>query len=227
MLSFCAFSKVVLWNLFLVLVMSVLFSTIDSNCRNPNLGLATKARGYKVASQEKDLGVTSHAHGSAKECEGMNPHTPKWTPMLGVRVLNGLPKLQSTIIGVKTHCLEELLISLENLLKLKCLKWVHISHLDIWNTSYGQKKGQESNWQFDSGPLKVENWPNFLTCRQHARYHWKALDKVYNFALDLITIKGLHVKLCAPKIAKVPTVRISGLWEFRDSHLGVSGQKAI
>jgi hypothetical protein len=35
-------------------------------CRNPSLGLATKARCDKVAGQEGDLGVTSHAHGSAK-----------------------------------------------------------------------------------------------------------------------------------------------------------------
>jgi hypothetical protein len=35
-------------------------------CRNPSFGLATKARGYKVAGQEGDPGVTSHAHGSAK-----------------------------------------------------------------------------------------------------------------------------------------------------------------
>jgi hypothetical protein len=53
-------------------------------CRNPNLGLATKARGYKVAGQEKDPGITSHASENAKECEGMNPHIPKRTPMLGV-----------------------------------------------------------------------------------------------------------------------------------------------
>ncbi len=35
-------------------------------CRNPSLGLATKARGCKVAGQKKDLGITSHAPGSAK-----------------------------------------------------------------------------------------------------------------------------------------------------------------
>jgi hypothetical protein len=33
----------------------------------------------------------------------------------------------------------------EKLLKRRCLKWARIAHLDIWNTSYGQKKGQESN----------------------------------------------------------------------------------
>ncbi len=35
-------------------------------------------------------------------------------------------------------------------------------HLDTSNTSQGQKKGRESNWQFDSRPLKVENRPDFL-----------------------------------------------------------------
>jgi hypothetical protein len=35
-------------------------------CRNPSLGLATKARGCKVVGQEKDPKVTSHAFGSAK-----------------------------------------------------------------------------------------------------------------------------------------------------------------
>jgi hypothetical protein len=34
--------------------------------RNPTLGLATKVKGWKVASQEGDLRVTSHALGSAK-----------------------------------------------------------------------------------------------------------------------------------------------------------------
>jgi hypothetical protein len=39
--------------------------------------VATKARACKVAGQERSLGVTSHALGSAKKCEGVNPHTPK------------------------------------------------------------------------------------------------------------------------------------------------------
>jgi hypothetical protein len=33
-----------------------------------------------------------------------------------------------------------------NFLKCRCLKWPRMSHLDIYNTSYGQKKGRESNW---------------------------------------------------------------------------------
>jgi hypothetical protein len=42
-------------------------------------------------------------------------------------------------------------------------------------------------------------------------YHWKALDEGYNFALDLISIRGLHAKLWRPKVAGVPTLAISGL----------------
>jgi hypothetical protein len=57
------------------------------------------------------------------------------------------------------------LYTIGKILKCRCLKWVHITHLDIWNTSYGPKKGRESNWHFDSRPLKVKNWPDFLGCR--------------------------------------------------------------
>jgi hypothetical protein len=48
-----------------------------SNYRNPSLWFATKARAYKVVGQEGNPKVASHAPGSVKECEGMNPHTPK------------------------------------------------------------------------------------------------------------------------------------------------------
>ncbi len=57
-----------------------------SICYNLNLGLITKARAYKGASQKWSLRVTFHAHGSVGKCEGMNRHTPKWAPILGIRV---------------------------------------------------------------------------------------------------------------------------------------------
>jgi hypothetical protein len=95
--------------------------------------------------------------------------------------------------------------------KLRCLKWAHIAHLDIWNTNYGQKKGWESNWQFDSWPLKVRNQLDFLVCRWCATYCWKDLNEGYNFDLNLIVIRSLHKKLCGPKVTGVPTMGISGL----------------
>ncbi len=99
----------------------------------------------------------------------------------------------------------------EKLLKLRCLKWARITHLDIWNTSYGQKKGRESNWQFDFRPLKVRSRPDFLAWRWRATYHWKALDEGYNFASDLISIEDLYAKLWGLKVARVSTLVISGL----------------
>jgi len=70
-----------------------------------------------------------------------------------------------------------------------------MSHLDICSTSSNKKKGQESNLQFDSRPLKVGNQPDPDVCRGSATDRWKALDKSYNVALDLIPIGGLSKEL--------------------------------
>ncbi len=70
-----------------------------------------------------------------------------------------------------------------------------MSHLDIYSTSYGQKKGQELNWQFDSRRLKVRNQPDPGVCKWSATHRWKALKESYKFPLDLILIGGLSKKL--------------------------------
>ncbi len=88
---------------------------------------------------------------------------------------------------------------IRKLLEHRCLKWAHMTHLDTSNTSYDIKKGRKSNWQFDSQALKVGNRPNFLACKWCVTHYWKFLDEVYNFALDLISIEGLHTKSWAPK----------------------------
>jgi hypothetical protein len=114
---------------------------------------------------------------------------------------------------------------IEKLLERRCLKWAHMAHLDLWNTSYGQKKGRESNCQFDSRPLKVENRPDLLSYRGRATYRWKALDESYNFASDRIAIQGLLAKLWGSKVAKVPFGAISGLplgSPEKNSHLDVA-----
>jgi len=100
---------------------------------------------------------------------------------------------------------------IKNLLKRRCLKGTRMIYLGTYNISYGQKKGQESNCQFDSQPLKVRNRPDFLMCKWHATYCWKSLDKGYNFALDFTLIRGLHTKLWASKVVRVP---ISGIFQF-------------
>ncbi len=70
---------------------------------------------------------------------------------------------------------------IENFLERRCLKWSTTTHLGTQNTSYGQKKGHESNCQFDSRPLKVRNHLDLLACRWRVIYRWKALDNGYNF----------------------------------------------
>jgi len=47
----------------------------------------TKVRAYKVVGQERSLGIMSHAPGSARECEGIDPHIPKGTLTLGIGIL--------------------------------------------------------------------------------------------------------------------------------------------
>jgi len=56
---------------------------MKKNCRNPSLGLTTKAKWLQGCGPRGSLGVTSHAPRSVRKCEGVNPHTPKATPTLG------------------------------------------------------------------------------------------------------------------------------------------------
>jgi hypothetical protein len=125
---------------------------------------------------------------------------PEW----GLGSLSGLLKLQSSIAGVKTP-------RIGKLLKCRCQKWVCTSNLDICNTSYGKKKGRESNWQFDPWPLKVGNRPDPGACRWSATHCWKVLDESYKFTWNLISIRSLSKKLWPCKVAGVQTRTISGL----------------
>jgi hypothetical protein len=85
-------------------------------------------------------------------------------------------------------------------LKLKYRKWPCIGHLDICRPSYGQKKGRESNWQFDSRPLEVGNRTLPDLRIESARCHLKDLDEGYNFGSDLVTIRLCSRELWAPKV---------------------------
>jgi len=97
------------------------------------------------------------------------------------------------------------------ILKFRCRKWAFMGHLDIYSTSYSKKKGRESNWQFDSRPLKVGNQPDPGACRRITTHRWKALENSYKFALDLILIGGLSKELWSCKVQGVQTRTVSGL----------------
>jgi hypothetical protein len=86
-----------------------------------------------------------------------------------------------------------------------------MGHSDICSTSYGQKKGRESNWQFDSQPQKVRNRPDPGVCRRNATHRGKALEESYKLALDLVLTRGLSQELRPPKVSGIQTGTVPGL----------------
>jgi len=100
-------------------------------------------------------------------------------------------------------------------------KCPRIGHLDICRPSYGQKKGRESNWQFDSRPLKVGNWPLPDVRFECATWRWEDLDEGYKFGWDLVAIK-----LCSRELWRVKVLGVL-VGQFRDSISGVSRICAI
>jgi len=96
-------------------------------------------------------------------------------------------------------------------LKRKYRKWPHIGNSDICSPSYGQRKGRESNWQFDSRPLKVENRPLPDVPYGSATWCWKALDKSYNFGFGLVPIQVWGEELWPAKVPGLQPAIVSGL----------------
>jgi hypothetical protein len=103
---------------------------------NPSLGLTTKARSCEGASQKWSLGVTLHALGSVGECEGMNFHTSKWAPILGMGVPMDSQIFKGWLQGSNSLDWRAPYI-IGKLLELKYLKWACMTHLGTYNTSYG------------------------------------------------------------------------------------------
>jgi hypothetical protein len=124
------------------------------------------------------------------KCEG-EAHTPKsgklesfGTPRNSELDCRGQISSHLSVLGV-----------IGKFLKCRCPKWPRIGHLDICSPSYGQKKGRESNWQFDSRPLKVGNRPVPDVLWGIATRSWKALEEDYKFGSDLVPIEGRGEKL--------------------------------
>jgi hypothetical protein len=93
------------------------YHPLNYECRNLNLGLMIKTRACEGAGQVGMLGVTCHVPRSVGECEGINPHTPKWTPTLGVRVTIDSQIFKSSLQGShlmwRQGMFEEFFISLK------------------------------------------------------------------------------------------------------------------
>ncbi len=118
---------------------------------------------------------------------GVKPNTWKsW----GLGVLRDSRMFRARQQGAKHLALQCSWSHWKKVLKRKYRKCSRILDLDICSSSYGQKKGRESNWQFDSRPLKVGNRPSPEARFGSAIRRWKDLDKGYNIGLDLVAIRG-------------------------------------
>jgi len=154
----------------------------------------------------------------------VTPLWAKWenatpTPKSGDLESFGTPKNSEDNLRGQISLHWSALYVIEKVLKCKCPQWPHMSHLDICNRSYGQKKGWESNWQLDSRPLKVRNWPCFDVRFGSATWRCKAFDKKYNFASDLVSIRLCSREIWAPKVPGLQLGTILGL------QLGSLGKK--
>jgi hypothetical protein len=128
------------------------------------------------------------------KCGGETQHSQSWE--LGVL-------RDSRMFRVRQQGPKHLALGCSWVLKSRYRKWPRIGHLDICSPSYGQKKGRESNWQFDSRPLKVGNRLAPDVRWGSATRRWKDLDEGYNIGLDLVPIRGWGEELWRFKVLGV------------------------
>jgi hypothetical protein len=130
-----------------------------------------------------------------------------WSPTLrkvGSWSPPGLPNVRSSTERGKTPRLGVFLVSLE---RSRSVNVQNGLALVIWTSaapSYGQKKGRESNWQFDSRPLKVGSRPVPDVRSESATRRWKALFESYKIGSDLVATRGRGKELW---LFKVPGVQ--------------------
>ncbi len=117
---------------------------------------------------------------------GVKPNTPK----VGDLESSGTPECSEFNSKAQNTLHRGVLGVIGKVLKRRYRKWPRISRLDICSPSYEQKKGRESNWQFDFWPLKVRNRPAPDVRWGSATRHWKDLNEGYKNSLDLVPIRG-------------------------------------
>jgi len=156
---------------------------------------ATKVRAYEGVNQVWRPRGKFHAIRNVRECVRMNPTLlseltlweleSQWT----FEFWKSNFKSQNPL-NRRVHYI------IAKLLKRRCLKWLA---WPIWTLKTQGMAKRKAESQI----------ANFLACKQRATYHWNALDEGYNFALDLISIRGLHTNLWAFKIVGIPILGIS------------------
>jgi hypothetical protein len=131
------FPFIKIWGIKIIL----LISFRRTSPHDPSLGFETKARALKSAGRECNLGITftlPRVQRNVREWAHTFPNglplwelESQWTPEYSKNNLKGQNSLDWKVP-----------YTIGNLLRHRCLKWVHMIHLSIYNISYGQKKGQ-------------------------------------------------------------------------------------
>jgi hypothetical protein len=118
-------------------------------CRNPSLGLATKAKACKGADQE--------------ECErvwGWRLALPSEFPLWKLE-FRWTPERSESDCSRQNTSHWGVLYIIAKLLKCRCLKWARMTHSNICNTSYGKKKRPK---------VKLAVWLPTTKCRESTRF---------------------------------------------------------
>jgi hypothetical protein len=116
------------WYIIIFRVFCYYNGSSDWLCCNPSLGLTTKAKAYKGTSQKWSPGVTFHVPGSVGKCEGINPHTPKWTPIWELEP-RWTPKFSKGDYKGQYSLNWRVLYIFGKILDPRCLIWACTSHL--------------------------------------------------------------------------------------------------
>jgi hypothetical protein len=130
---------------------------------------------------------------------GVKPNTPK----VGDLESSGTPECSEFDSRGQNTSHWGVLGVIGKVLKLRYRKWplaIWTSAAQVMGKRRAEKKGRESNWQFDSRPLKVGNRPLPNLRMESATWRWKDLDEGYNFGLDLVTIRLCNRELWAFKV---------------------------
>jgi hypothetical protein len=152
---------------------------------------------------------------------GVKPNTPK----VGDLESSGTPKCLEFDRKAQNCSHWGVLGVIGKVLKRRYRKWPQIGHLDIFSPSYGQKKGRESNWQFDSRSLKVRNRPLPDIRFESATRRWKRSQRGLQLWFRPRHDPTLQSGVMSSQSPGTPTGTISG--QFRDSNFGVPGKRAI
>jgi len=134
------------------------------------------------------LGV-KHILANEGECKGWNLMTPKCTLILGVTLVWDLWMFRALVKKEKNVKLGPQ-YTIRKVLERTCLKCPHIVHLYLICMSYDQKKGHESNWEFDSRSQILRNKGSNEVRLGRVIHHWKNIFEGYKI-LPLYSKKNL------------------------------------